>query len=163
MWTIWLPPKCPPVPLMLHCRSPPAFFVSVSLSQTDSGCAAPVPSLHCQRIARAKWEFLFGTPAEEAASRGEKSESASHLSFIQLLHISYTSVSQSFLLHTVRGEKSEHHTAHLQYIMFHSPKGLHFSSTHQGFIWDCFHFISIVYQLLMSPFKGALCSFHLQY
>ncbi|XP_029954387.1 uncharacterized protein LOC115393514 isoform X1 [Salarias fasciatus] len=40
--------------------------------QTDSGCAAPVPSLHCQKIARAKWEFLFGTPAEEAASRGEK-------------------------------------------------------------------------------------------
>ncbi|KAK1881423.1 PH and SEC7 domain containing protein 1, partial [Dissostichus eleginoides] len=40
--------------------------------QTDSGCALPVPSLHCQRIARAKWEFLFGTPAEEAASRGEK-------------------------------------------------------------------------------------------
>ncbi|XP_041830577.1 PH and SEC7 domain-containing protein 1-like isoform X2 [Melanotaenia boesemani] len=41
--------------------------------QTDSGSAAPVPSLHCQRIARAKWEFLFGTPAEEAAgSRGEK-------------------------------------------------------------------------------------------
>ncbi|KAK2820735.1 hypothetical protein Q5P01_023694 [Channa striata] len=40
--------------------------------QTDSGSAVPVPSLHCQRIARAKWEFLFGTPAEEAASRGEK-------------------------------------------------------------------------------------------
>ncbi|KAI4807251.1 hypothetical protein KUCAC02_027073 [Chaenocephalus aceratus] len=40
--------------------------------QTDSGCALPVPSLHCQRIARAKWEFLFGTPAEEAASKGEK-------------------------------------------------------------------------------------------
>ncbi|XP_023262612.1 uncharacterized protein LOC111655436 [Seriola lalandi dorsalis] len=40
--------------------------------QTDSACAVPVPSLHCQRIARAKWEFLFGTPAEEAASRGEK-------------------------------------------------------------------------------------------
>ncbi|GLD72887.1 uncharacterized protein AKAME5_002421200 [Lates japonicus] len=40
--------------------------------QTDSGCAVPAPSLHCQRIARAKWEFLFGTPAEEAASRGEK-------------------------------------------------------------------------------------------
>ncbi|XP_033467059.1 uncharacterized protein LOC117247048 isoform X1 [Epinephelus lanceolatus] len=40
--------------------------------QTDSGCAVPVPSLHCQRIARAKWEFLFGTPAEEAAGRGEK-------------------------------------------------------------------------------------------
>ncbi|KAM3835974.1 PH and SEC7 domain-containing protein 1-like, partial [Diretmus argenteus] len=40
--------------------------------QTDSGCAVPGPSLHCQRIARAKWEFLFGTPSEEAASRGEK-------------------------------------------------------------------------------------------
>uniref|UniRef100_A0A669BJC6 PH and SEC7 domain-containing protein 1 n=1 Tax=Oreochromis niloticus TaxID=8128 RepID=A0A669BJC6_ORENI len=25
-----------------------------------------MPSLHCQKIARAKWEFLFGTPAEEA-------------------------------------------------------------------------------------------------
>ncbi|XP_074474990.1 uncharacterized protein LOC141757960 isoform X1 [Sebastes fasciatus] len=44
--------------------------------QTDSGCAAPVPSLHCQRIARAKWEFLFGTPAEEAATRGEKSKNS---------------------------------------------------------------------------------------
>ncbi|XP_035605083.1 uncharacterized protein LOC118366574 isoform X1 [Oncorhynchus keta] len=41
--------------------------------QTDSGTAVPGPSLHSQRIARAKWEFLFGTPAEEAASRGEKS------------------------------------------------------------------------------------------
>ncbi|XP_026171891.1 uncharacterized protein LOC113135814 [Mastacembelus armatus] len=40
--------------------------------QTDSACAVPVPSLHCQRIARAKWEFLFGTPAEGAAGRGEK-------------------------------------------------------------------------------------------
>ncbi|XP_041714038.2 uncharacterized protein LOC121546988 [Coregonus clupeaformis] len=40
--------------------------------QTDSGSAVPGPSLHSQRIARAKWEFLFGTPAEEAASRGEK-------------------------------------------------------------------------------------------
>uniref|UniRef100_A0A3Q3LEC1 PH and SEC7 domain-containing protein 1-like n=1 Tax=Mastacembelus armatus TaxID=205130 RepID=A0A3Q3LEC1_9TELE len=39
---------------MLHCRS-------------NSACAVPVPSLHCQRIARAKWEFLFGTPAEGAA------------------------------------------------------------------------------------------------
>uniref|UniRef100_A0A674NEZ9 Pleckstrin and Sec7 domain containing n=1 Tax=Takifugu rubripes TaxID=31033 RepID=A0A674NEZ9_TAKRU len=38
----------------------------------DSGCAAPTPSLHCQRIARAKWEFLFGTPAEDGACRGEK-------------------------------------------------------------------------------------------
>lgn len=43
----------------------------------DSGSAVPVPSLHCQRIARAKWEFLFGTSAEEAASRGVKSESMS--------------------------------------------------------------------------------------
>lgn len=42
--------------------------------QTDSGSGAPMPSLHCQKIARAKWEFLFGTPAEEAATRGEKSE-----------------------------------------------------------------------------------------
>uniref|UniRef100_A0A8C7W418 PH and SEC7 domain-containing protein 1-like n=1 Tax=Oncorhynchus mykiss TaxID=8022 RepID=A0A8C7W418_ONCMY len=40
--------------------------------QTDSGSAFPGPSLHSQRIARAKWEFLFGTPAEEDASRGEK-------------------------------------------------------------------------------------------
>ncbi|XP_062234776.1 uncharacterized protein LOC133931848 [Platichthys flesus] len=45
--------------------------------QTDSGCTGPVPSLHCQRIARAKWEFLFGTPAEEAAGGGEKSEDTS--------------------------------------------------------------------------------------
>ncbi|XP_078794043.1 uncharacterized protein LOC101166258 isoform X2 [Oryzias latipes] len=37
--------------------------------QTDSGSAAPVPSLHCQKIARAKWEFLFGTSAEEAAGK----------------------------------------------------------------------------------------------
>ncbi|KAM6951530.1 uncharacterized protein FYW47_015051 [Aplochiton taeniatus] len=40
--------------------------------QTDSGSAVLGPSLHSQRIARAKWEFLFGTPAEESASRGEK-------------------------------------------------------------------------------------------
>ncbi|XP_062330071.1 PH and SEC7 domain-containing protein 1-like isoform X2 [Osmerus eperlanus] len=40
--------------------------------QTDSGSAVPGPSLHSQRIARAKWEFLFGTPSEERASRGEK-------------------------------------------------------------------------------------------
>ena len=51
--------------------------VSIALLhlQTDSGCLVPGPSLHCQRIARAKWEFLFGTPAEEAACRVEKSES----------------------------------------------------------------------------------------
>ncbi|KAK7919431.1 hypothetical protein WMY93_010715 [Mugilogobius chulae] len=46
--------------------------VATSGIQTDSGSAAPVPSLHCQKIARAKWEFLFGTPAEEAAGRREK-------------------------------------------------------------------------------------------
>ncbi|KAF6727225.1 PH and SEC7 domain-containing protein 1 [Oryzias melastigma] len=40
--------------------------------QTDSGSAAPTPSLHCQKIARAKWEFLFGTSAEDAAGRGDK-------------------------------------------------------------------------------------------
>lgn len=45
----------------------------------DSGCAAPTPSLHCQRIARAKWEFLFGTPAEDGACRGEKGESTPHV------------------------------------------------------------------------------------
>uniref|UniRef100_A0A8K9UZU2 PH and SEC7 domain-containing protein 1 n=1 Tax=Oncorhynchus mykiss TaxID=8022 RepID=A0A8K9UZU2_ONCMY len=48
--------------------------MSARVFQTDSGTAVPGPSLHSQRIARAKWEFLFGTPAEEAASRGEKSE-----------------------------------------------------------------------------------------
>uniref|UniRef100_A0A8C7GAV6 Pleckstrin and Sec7 domain containing n=1 Tax=Oncorhynchus kisutch TaxID=8019 RepID=A0A8C7GAV6_ONCKI len=47
--------------------------MSACVFQTDSGTAVPGPSLHSQRIARAKWEFLFGTPAEEAASRGEKS------------------------------------------------------------------------------------------
>uniref|UniRef100_A0A8C7SRV0 SEC7 domain-containing protein n=1 Tax=Oncorhynchus mykiss TaxID=8022 RepID=A0A8C7SRV0_ONCMY len=46
--------------------------MSLWLFQTDSGSAFPGPSLHSQRIARAKWEFLFGTPAEEDASRGEK-------------------------------------------------------------------------------------------
>uniref|UniRef100_A0AAQ6ITT2 Pleckstrin and Sec7 domain containing n=1 Tax=Anabas testudineus TaxID=64144 RepID=A0AAQ6ITT2_ANATE len=52
-------------------------ILSLCIFQTDSGSAVPVPSLHCQRIARAKWEFLFGTPAEEAVSRGEKSENMS--------------------------------------------------------------------------------------
>uniref|UniRef100_A0A8C8J4L6 PH and SEC7 domain-containing protein 1 n=1 Tax=Oncorhynchus tshawytscha TaxID=74940 RepID=A0A8C8J4L6_ONCTS len=46
--------------------------MSACVFQTDSGTAVPGPSLHSQRIARAKWEFLFGTPDEEAASRGEK-------------------------------------------------------------------------------------------
>uniref|UniRef100_A0A8C9TSS2 PH and SEC7 domain-containing protein 1-like n=1 Tax=Scleropages formosus TaxID=113540 RepID=A0A8C9TSS2_SCLFO len=33
----------------------------VCLSQSDSGPSAVGPSLHSQKIARAKWEFLFGT------------------------------------------------------------------------------------------------------
>ncbi|KAJ8248470.1 hypothetical protein GJAV_G00242360 [Gymnothorax javanicus] len=35
--------------------------------QSDSGSSMG-PSLHSQRIARAKWEFLFGTPSEDNAS-----------------------------------------------------------------------------------------------
>ncbi|XP_055031723.2 uncharacterized protein [Misgurnus anguillicaudatus] len=31
--------------------------------QLDGASAVAGPSLHCQKIARAKWEFLFGTPA----------------------------------------------------------------------------------------------------
>ncbi|XP_014909798.1 PH and SEC7 domain-containing protein 1-like isoform X2 [Poecilia latipinna] len=46
--------------------------VATSGIQTDSGSAAPVPSLHCQKIARAKWEFLFGTSAEEATGKRDK-------------------------------------------------------------------------------------------
>ncbi|KAK3554010.1 hypothetical protein QTP70_019125, partial [Hemibagrus guttatus] len=33
--------------------------------QLDSGSALYGPSLHCQKIARAKWEFLFGKPLED--------------------------------------------------------------------------------------------------
>ncbi|KAG1955321.1 uncharacterized protein LOC120474775 [Pimephales promelas] len=40
--------------------------------QSDGGSLVPGPSLHCQKIARAKWEFLFGTPAENTASDREK-------------------------------------------------------------------------------------------
>ncbi|XP_057215075.1 PH and SEC7 domain-containing protein 1 [Triplophysa rosa] len=40
--------------------------------QSDGGSVIPGPSLHCQKIARAKWEFLFGTPAENTASGREK-------------------------------------------------------------------------------------------
>ncbi|XP_043087145.1 uncharacterized protein LOC122333532 isoform X2 [Puntigrus tetrazona] len=40
--------------------------------QSDGGSLVPGPSLHCQKIARAKWEFLFGTPAENTASEREK-------------------------------------------------------------------------------------------
>ncbi|XP_027885070.1 uncharacterized protein LOC114151824 isoform X4 [Xiphophorus couchianus] len=46
--------------------------VATSGIQTDSGSAAPVPSLHCQKIARAKWEFLFGTSAEETTGKRSK-------------------------------------------------------------------------------------------
>ncbi|XP_032429815.1 PH and SEC7 domain-containing protein 1-like isoform X4 [Xiphophorus hellerii] len=46
--------------------------VATSGIQTDSGSAAPVPSLHCQKIARAKWEFLFGTSAEETTGKRNK-------------------------------------------------------------------------------------------
>ncbi|MED6252721.1 hypothetical protein ATANTOWER_015946, partial [Ataeniobius toweri] len=42
--------------------------------ETDSGSAAPVPSLHCQKIARAKWDFLFGTSADETAGKRNKSK-----------------------------------------------------------------------------------------
>ncbi|XP_018608587.2 PH and SEC7 domain-containing protein 1-like isoform X1 [Scleropages formosus] len=37
--------------------------------QSDSGPSAVGPSLHSQKIARAKWEFLFGTSAEGAGSK----------------------------------------------------------------------------------------------
>lgn len=60
--------------------------------QMDSGCAAPTPSLHCQRIARAKWEFLFGTPAEDGASRGEKGESTSHQVYLLTARLLYIRV-----------------------------------------------------------------------
>lgn len=40
--------------------------------QSDGGSVIPGPSLHCQKIARAKWEFLFGTPTENTASGREK-------------------------------------------------------------------------------------------
>ncbi|KAI1894478.1 hypothetical protein AGOR_G00116220 [Albula goreensis] len=39
--------------------------------QSDSGSSMG-PSLHSQRIARAKWEFLFGTPSEDSANTGNK-------------------------------------------------------------------------------------------
>ncbi|XP_051530852.1 PH and SEC7 domain-containing protein 1-like isoform X2 [Myxocyprinus asiaticus] len=40
--------------------------------QSDGGSLMPGPSLHCQKIARAKWEFLFGTPVENTANKREK-------------------------------------------------------------------------------------------
>ena len=36
-----------------------------SAPQSDSGSVIPGPSLHCRKMARAKWEFLFGGPPEE--------------------------------------------------------------------------------------------------
>ncbi|KAG9344512.1 hypothetical protein JZ751_011182 [Albula glossodonta] len=46
-------------------------------SQMDRDCISPDgssmgPSLHSQRIARAKWEFLFGTPSEDSTNAGNK-------------------------------------------------------------------------------------------
>ncbi|XP_073775021.1 uncharacterized protein isoform X1 [Danio rerio] len=40
--------------------------------QSDGGSLVPGPSLHCQKIARAKWEFLFGSPAENTANERGK-------------------------------------------------------------------------------------------
>lgn len=60
--------------------------------QMDSGCAAPTPSLHCQRIARAKWEFLFGTPAEDGACGGEKGESTAHQVYLLTALLPYFGV-----------------------------------------------------------------------
>lgn len=46
------------------------------VSQSDSGSALLGPSLHSQKIARAKWEFLFGTTTDtrDVSSEQEKSE-----------------------------------------------------------------------------------------
>ncbi|MBN3321909.1 PSD1 protein, partial [Atractosteus spatula] len=45
---------------------------SVLLLQIDSVSGSLGPSLHSQRIARAKWEFLFGTRSEDSASAGSQ-------------------------------------------------------------------------------------------
>nr|XP_057925223.1 PH and SEC7 domain-containing protein 1-like isoform X2 [Doryrhamphus excisus] len=50
------------------CHQDNETVASSSGIQTDSG--APMPSLHCQKIARAKWEFLFGP--EGGASSGPR-------------------------------------------------------------------------------------------
>lgn len=44
----------------------------VYVSQTDSGSSVMGASLHSQKIARAKWEFLFGTSSGEGAEAGRK-------------------------------------------------------------------------------------------
>lgn len=44
------------------------------VSQSDSGSAVLGPSLHSQKIARAKWEFLFGTTTDTVSSEHVKSE-----------------------------------------------------------------------------------------
>lgn len=75
-------------------------FLNASVFQMDSGCAAPTPSLHCQRIARAKWEFLFGTPAEEGASRGEKGENSSYLFYLLSALSLYTRVDLLFIFYS---------------------------------------------------------------
>ncbi|XP_058882246.1 PH and SEC7 domain-containing protein 1-like isoform X2 [Acipenser ruthenus] len=41
-------------------------------SQSVSLSCSPVPSMHSQRVARAKWEFLFGTVSEDSAATGVK-------------------------------------------------------------------------------------------
>ncbi|XP_018621639.1 flocculation protein FLO11-like [Scleropages formosus] len=45
---------------------------ATSVIQSDSGCSPMGPSLHSQRIARAKWEFLFGTPSSEGSDSAVK-------------------------------------------------------------------------------------------
>ncbi|TRY60247.1 hypothetical protein DNTS_029730 [Danionella cerebrum] len=40
--------------------------------QSDCSDLVPGPSLHCQKIARAKWEFLFGSSAESNTGEPEK-------------------------------------------------------------------------------------------
>lgn len=51
------------------------------VSQSDSSSAVLGPSLHSQKIARAKWEFLFGTTTDPVSSEQEKSECAVLLFF----------------------------------------------------------------------------------
>ncbi|XP_066549423.1 uncharacterized protein LOC136715914 [Amia ocellicauda] len=41
-------------------------------SKSDSASCSPGPSLHSQKTARAKWEFLFGTPSEDPPATGNK-------------------------------------------------------------------------------------------
>ncbi|KAG7492539.1 hypothetical protein MATL_G00015410 [Megalops atlanticus] len=43
--------------------------------QSDSGLSSMGPSLHSQKIARAKWEFLFGTQSEDSGNASSKDAS----------------------------------------------------------------------------------------